>query len=146
MLKASFARALFLVLFSAFCSLLLASEPSFSKSYTFNLAKDEWGVVRIVDLSNKREEEFSFSPTLYDFTNLIINSFYRLYPKQIVLSLRQGGRTYIQLLRPATRYLPDDEVKLLLSFNSFKNGLVEIFVGILDPAGRVDVSFIEAKR
>ncbi|BCX79202.1 hypothetical protein LBC_06640 [Campylobacter sp. 19-13652] len=120
--------------------------PNFSAEHKFELKKDEWGVIRFTDLTNQKVEEFSFRWTLYDWTNLSLQSFYRLYPRQHVLSLRIGGRTFLQVLRPPTKYPPSDEVKLMISFTGFSAGVASFHAGVLDAAGRMSAEFIDPKR
>lgn len=144
LLLAKMIRFLLLVLFlykGAF-----AAAPNFSAEHKFELKKDEWGIVRLTDLANKKVEEFAFCWRLYDWTNLNVQSFYRLYPRQHVLSLRQGGRSFIQSLRPATKHPPSDEVKLMISFTGFNSGVASFHAGVLDAAGRMSAEFIDPKR
>lgn len=139
------------VFYAPFCLLLLfslafATPPAFSSEHSFELGKDEWAIVRLVDLSTSKEEEFSFSWRLFDHTNLIVQSFYRLYPRQLVLSLRVGQKTASYILRPPTRYPPVDEVRLLLSFEEFARSKAKLHIGIIDPASRMSAQFIDPKR
>lgn len=123
-----------------------AIEPNFSAEHTFELRKDEWGVIRLTELATQKVEEFSFRWSLYDWTNLTIQSFYRLYPRQHILSLRTGQRSLSQKLLPPTKYPPNDEASLLISFNKFDNGTASFHAGILDAGGRISAEFIDPKR
>lgn len=128
------------------CIRAYALAPNFSAEHNFELKKDEWGVVRFTDTASQRVEEFIFRWTLYDWTNLSLQSFYRLYPRQHVLSLRLGGRSLVQTVRPPTKYPPSDEVELMISFIGFNSGVASFHAGVLDANGRISAEFIDPKR
>ncbi|MBR8464107.1 hypothetical protein KDD93_05915 [Campylobacter sp. faydin G-24] len=128
-----------------FCTLCYAGAPKFdpAQTHTFELKKDEWARVFITEKATQKQDVFDFRWTLYDSTNIVVQSFFRRYPRQMSLSLRHGVDTYMQRILPDFTMPTTDAVKLYLSFVKFENRKASFNVNILDESKRIDVSFID---
>ena len=109
-------------LIALLAALVFAKEPNFDPSsvHTFELKKDEWARVFITEKRTQRVETFDFRWTLFDSTNITVQSFFRRYPRQMVFSLRQGQNTYMQRVLPDFTMPPNESVSLYISFIDFK--------------------------
>ena len=124
-------------------ALVFAKEPNFDPStiHTFELKKDEWARVFITEKRTQRVETFDFRWTLFDSTNITVQSFFRRYPRQIVFSLRHGQNTYMQRILPDFTMPPNESVSLYISFIDFRDKKAHLKVAVLDESKRVDVGF-----
>ena len=97
-------------------ALAFAKEPNFDPNsvHTFELKKDEWARVFITEKRTQRVETFDFRWTLFDSTNITVQSFFRRYPRQMVFSLRQGQNTYMQRVLPDFMMPPNESVSLYI--------------------------------
>ena len=79
-------------IFFLFAALAFGAAPNFdpSQTHTFELKKDEWGRVFITEKATQKRDVFDFRWTLFDSTNITVQSFFRRYPRQMVMSLRHG--------------------------------------------------------
>ncbi|QPH93600.1 hypothetical protein [Campylobacter concisus] len=130
-------------LIALLAALVFAKEPNFDPSsvHTFELKKDEWARVFITEKKTQRVETFDFRWTLFDSTNITVQSFFRRYPRQMVFSLRQGQNTYMQRVLPDFMMPPNESVSLYISFIDFKDKKAHFRVALLDESKRVDVGF-----
>lgn len=134
----------FTALIYAFCA-----EPKFEYSHEFRLKKDEIAKILFKDATDEENlegEYYSFRWTLYDGTNLIVNSWWRKYPRHMTMSLRHGARAYDELIFVPKTKLYGDEVRLYLVFTEFSKGMASIVAYIKDDSARSLVEFIEPKR
>lgn len=130
-------------LIALLAALVFAKEPNFDPNsvYTFELKKDEWARVFITEKKTQRVETFDFRWTLFDSTNITVQSFFRRYPRQMVFSLRQGQNTYMQRVLPDFMMPPNESVSLYISFIDFRDKKAHFRVALLDESKRVDVGF-----
>ncbi|AQW85703.1 hypothetical protein CPIN18021_0475 [Campylobacter pinnipediorum subsp. caledonicus] len=122
-----------------------ATEPDFDHSYVFELPKDEWGRVAIIQKQTNEKDYFDFRWTLFDTTNITVQSFFRRFPRHMVMGLQHGRDRYKQDILPSMKNPPDDGVKLYITFIDFKNNLGSFQIDILDGQKLVDVEFIRPK-
>ncbi|MDL0088333.1 hypothetical protein [Campylobacter gastrosuis] len=134
-----------LAVFALFTS-LFSAVPNYEPSFTFELFKDEWARVIITEKATLKRDSFDFRWTLFDSTNIIVQSFFRRYPRHFTMSLRHGQNRYKQGIIPDFNMPPNDIVKLYLTFVGFKNKMASFRVDILDESKRIDVEFLEPKR
>ncbi len=122
---------------------LNAAGLKFEYAKNFKLKKDEKAYVYVTEKGTARREVFIFSWTLYDGLNLVINSKFRKYPRQIMLSLRPALRLYKQSLLPPVRIATaqKEEVMIYLDFEAFERGKATINAYVWDKSNRVDVEF-----
>lgn len=136
---------LILWLLPFFCvSLLLGAQPKWTHYKEFILKKDEKAKIILIDRLHLIRDEFEFSWTLYDNTNLVVHTKFRNYPRQIVLSLRRGLEIYHQ---PILGFIKDplrDSVDLYLDFKEYRHydGTVVLDSYIMDQASRVEIEYI----
>ncbi|MCD8212548.1 MAG: hypothetical protein LUC34_00545 [Campylobacter sp.] len=137
-----------LCIFLSFFVFAFGGAPNFdpSQSHTFELKKDEWARVFITEKATQEREVFDFRWTLFDSTNITVQSFFRRYPRQMTMSLRHGQDTYMQRILPDFTMPPGDSVKLYLSFVKFENRTAHFLVNILDESKRIDVEFADPQR
>lgn len=133
----------FALLFLLFFSQILAAPPAFEPTHIFELKKDEWARIFITEKGTQRRESFDFRWTLFDSTNLVVQSFFRRYPRQMTMSLRHGQDTYMQRVLPDFTTPTNEAVKLYLTFVKFENRKASFKVGFIDEARRIDVEFID---
>ncbi len=128
-----------------FCvSLLLGAQPKWTHYKEFILKQDEKAKIILIDRLHLIRDEFEFSWTLYDNTNLVVHTKFRNYPRQIVLSLRRGLEMYHQ---PILGFIKDplrDSVDLYLDFKEYRHydGTVVLDSYIMDQASRVEIEYI----
>ena len=128
-----------------FCvSLLLGAQPKWTHYKEFILKKDEKAKIILIDRLHLIRDEFEFSWTLYDNTNLVVHTKFRNYPRQIVLSLRRWLEMYHQ---PILGFIKDplrDSVDLYLDFKEYRHydGTVVFDSYIMDQASRVEIEYI----
>lgn len=123
-----------------------ATPPQFSDTHTFELLKDEWARVFITEKESTKQDSFDFRWSLYDSVNIVIQSFFRNYPRHLVLALDNKRASYLQPLLPDFTMPPNDSTQLLLTFVEFKNHKAKFKVDIIDNAKRVDVEFIDPPK
>lgn len=123
-----------------------ATPPNFNSSYNFELLKDEWARVVIREKANNKTDVFDFRWTLFDTTNITIQSFFRRFPRHMTMSLRHGQDRYFQSVIPDFNVPTNDKVRLYLTFVGFKDNMASFRVDILDNERRVDVSFMAPVR
>ena len=135
-------------IFFLFMALAFGAAPNFdpSQTHTFELKKDEWGRVFITEKATQKRDVFDFRWTLFDSTNITVQSFFRRYPRQMVMSLRHGQDTYMQRVLPDFTIPPNESVTLYLSFVKFENRTAFFSVNILDESKRIDVEFVDPKK
>ncbi len=135
-------------IFFLFAALAFGATPNFdpSQTHTFELKKDEWGRVFITEKATQKRDVFDFRWTLFDSTNITVQSFFRRYPRQMVMSLRHGQDTYMQRVLPDFTMPPNESVTLYLSFVKFENRTAFFSVNILDESKRIDVEFVDPKK
>ncbi|MGG7073049.1 hypothetical protein U5B43_02145 [Campylobacter sp. 9BO] len=134
--------ALFLML-AAFC---FAAPPVFNSTHTFELKKDEWARVWVTEKATQQRDSFDFRWTLFDATNIIVQSFFRRYPKHLTLALDNKRASFLQKLVPDFTMPPTDSAQLLLTFIDFKDKKAKFKVDIIDGANRVDVEFVDPPK
>jgi len=126
----------------------LHAKVQWAGQYRFVLEKDEWASVvvfpqHLKDEADGGREEYQFSWTLYDTTNLIVHTRFRGFVKQHTLSLRRGLETVREPLvgDPANRI--EGKTQLWLVFESFEteNNRAVLEVYIEDNQKRVLVEF-----
>lgn len=137
-------RFLFLI---AFILLSLKAEPSFSFKHKFELKINEVARVEIKELEFEKKHFFDFSWTLYDYTNIIIHSRYKRWPRQFVLSLRRNLNWAIQSLIPNIKN-PHLPTRLILEFKDFdlQAKKAVFIVYIEDGLSKVEAKFIDPKK
>ncbi|MBE3609144.1 hypothetical protein [Campylobacter californiensis] len=133
---------IFLGLF-VFINFAFAGVANFNPTYEFELKKDQWARVFITEKATQKRDSFDFRWTLFDSTNIIMQSFFRRYPRHMTMSLRHGHDTYMQRIIPDFTRPTNDSVKLYLSFIKFENKKATFKVNILDEEKRIDVEFID---
>lgn len=136
----------YLLVIFILCINVHSAEPAFTAKHVFELKGGEWARVNIKQKENNKIENFDFSWSIFDETNLIMQTFFRHYPNQFTLNLAQRRQHYVQKILTANKLPPTDEVLLMLVFDEFNNGKAKITVGILDPAGRIDSEFIQGQN
>jgi len=139
---------LFKGLLLAALTLSLHAKVEWAHQYRFVLEKDEWASVfvypeHLKDEVNGGREEYRFSWTLYDTTNLIVHTRFRGFPKQHTLSLRRGLEAVREplLFDPANRIA--GKTALWLVFEDFdtekKVAFLEVYIE--DRQKRVLIEF-----
>ena len=130
--------------FLALCAACaFAGPPAFEPVHTFELKKDEWARVIITEKATQKQDSFDFRWTIFDSTNIVVQSFFRRYPRQMVMSLRHGQNTYMQRVMPDFTMPQNDGVKLYVTFVKFENRKASFLVGIIDEDKRIDTEFID---
>lgn len=132
-------------IFIAFCA-AFATPPQFASSHTFELKKDEWARVFITEKSTQKQDSFDFRWTLFDNTNLTLQSFFRYYPRHFVLALDYGRNRAQQDVLPDFTMPPSDITKIYITFLKFENKKATLRVDLLDPSARVDVMYIDPPK
>ena len=128
-----------------FCfGLLYGVAPKWTHQKEFILKKDEKAKVVLTDRIRLIRDEFEFSWTLYDNTNLVVHTKFRNYPRQIVLSLRRGLEIYHQPILAFIKNPLNDSVDLYLNFKEYRSydGTVVFDTYIMDKAARVEIEYI----
>ncbi|MGH1600655.1 hypothetical protein [Campylobacter majalis] len=138
----------FFIYFAFLCIInsAFATPPDFNPSHEFELKKDEWARVIIIEKASNIKEIFDFRWTLFDTTNITVQSFFRRFPRHMSMSLRHGQNRYVQRILPDFNKPPNDGVKLYLSFIDFKNKKAKFRVDILDIQKKIDVEFVSPRR
>ncbi|MDO5045318.1 hypothetical protein [Campylobacter sp.] len=135
-----------LIVFFLFLSFLQAASLVFESEHTFELKKDEWARVFVTEKGTNEKDSFDFRWTLFDNTNIIVHTRYRNYPRQLVMSLRRGLKSYKQSLIPDYKMQPNDIAWLLLEFENFNESKGIFKVYIKDEPRRLDVEFVDPPR
>lgn len=128
-----------------FCvGMLFGVAPKWTHHKEFILKKDEKAKVVLTDRIRLIRDEFEFSWTLYDNTNLVVHTKFRNYPRQIVLSLRRGLEIYHQPILAFIKNPLNDSVDLYLNFKEYRSsdGAVVLDTYIMDKAARVEIEYI----
>ncbi|MBE0494815.1 MAG: hypothetical protein IBX45_00250 [Campylobacterales bacterium] len=140
------------LLFAAF-TLPLYAKVEWAHQYRFVLEKDEWASVFVYPEYLKDEvgggrEEYRFSWTLYDTTNLVVHTRFRGFPKQHTLSLRRGLETVIEplLVDPANRIAGKAELWLVFEGFDAEKKVAFLEVYIQDRQKRVLIEFDDPRR
>ncbi|WP_169763858.1 hypothetical protein [Campylobacter mucosalis] len=133
-------------LIAFFATFLFATPPNFASTHTFELKKDEWARVFVVEKATQKMDSFDFRWTLFDTKNINLQTFFRFYPKHVVLGLAHKQDRFVQSIIPAFNQPPQDSVKLYLTFLEFKNKRAFFRVDILDPSSRIDTQFIDPPK
>lgn len=138
MLKISLNISLFLALLFHTCD----AAVDFSFEHKFVLKRNQKARVIVRDLEFEKKYFFDFSWTLYDFTNIIVHSRYRRWPRQFVLSMRRNLDWATQTLVPNLR-IPWEPTRLILEFKDFniKKKTAVFMIYIEDKQGKVEVKF-----
>lgn len=125
----------------------LQARPVFEYKHEFKLKRNEIAKVIITDKETLKKYDFTFSWTLYDFTNIIIHSKYKRWPRQFVLSLRRNLAWATQTLVPNLR-IAWEPSRLILSFKGFDlaKKTASFLVLIEDKQNKVNAKFINTKR
>nr|WP_139453737.1 exporting protein [Campylobacter armoricus] len=125
----------------------LKAEVFFDYTYKFTLSKDEKASVKIKEIDYPDETYyFDFSWTLFDFTNIIVHSKYKKYPRQFVMSLRRNLNWVDQTLIPDYKNPHIDRARLILEFSDFKKGEAVFTVYIEDKDKRLEVKFLDPRK
>lgn len=128
-----------------FCvGMLFGVAPKWTHHKEFILKKDEKAKVILIDRLHLIRDEFEFSWTLYDNTNLVVHTKFRNYPRQIVLSLRRGLEMYHQPILAFIKNPLNDSVDLYLNFKEYRSydGTVVFDTYIMDKISRVEIEYI----
>ncbi|WP_261517939.1 hypothetical protein [Campylobacter lanienae] len=128
-----------------FCvGMLFGVVPKWTHYKEFILKKDEKAKVVLTDRIRLIRDEFEFSWTLYDNTNLVVHTKFRNYPRQIVLSLRRGLEMYHQPILAFIKDPLNDSVDLYLNFKEYRSfdGTVVFDTYIMDKTARVEIEYI----
>lgn len=135
-----------LFVFFVFLAPLQAANIAFEEEHLFELKKDEWARVFVTEKGTSDRDSFDFRWTLFDNTNIIVHTRYRNYPRQLVLSLRRGLKSYKKSLIPDYKMPPNDIAWLLLEFEDFKDAKANFKVYIKDEPRRLEIEFKDPKR
>ena len=128
-----------------FCvGMLFGVAPKWTHHKEFILKKDEKAKVVLTDRIRLIRDEFEFSWTLYDNTNLVVHTRFRSYPRLIVLSLTRGLEIYHQPILAFIKNPLNDSVDLYLNFKEYRSydGTVVFDTYIMDKAARVETEYI----
>ena len=125
----------------------LWAEPSFEYTYKFVLKKDERASVEIREIGfEDKVQNFDFYWTLFDNTNIIVNSKFRKFPRQFVMSLRRNLDWVSQTLIPDYTNPHIDRARLILEFSAYSRGEATFNVYIEDKQNRLMVEFLDPKK
>lgn len=124
------------------CFSLNAASPKFDYSKEFKLKKDEKASIIFTYKNDLSRDDFVFSWTLFDNTNLVLHTKFRKYPRQIVLSRRPGLELYRQNILTDLKSPLKDEVTLYLEFKNYEKGVATFMAYITDKTKRVEVEFL----
>jgi hypothetical protein len=128
-----------------FCfGLLYGVAPKWTHQKEFILKKDEKAKIIFFERRHQIKDEFEFSWTLYDNTNLVVHTKFRKYPRQIVLSLRRGLEMYRQPILAFIKNPLVDNEDLYLVFKEYRHydGSVVFDALIMDQSARVEIEYI----
>ncbi|MBZ7938382.1 exporting protein [Campylobacter sp. W0014] len=140
-------KLFFLSLFILVCESHLNAAPVFEYTYKFVLKKDQRASVQIKEVGYENKvQNFDFYWTLFDNTNIIVQSKFRKYPRQFVMSLRRNLDWVTQTLIPDYTNPNIDRARLILEFSGYNKGLATFTVYIEDKESRVMVEFLDPRK
>ncbi|MBZ7940408.1 exporting protein [Campylobacter molothri] len=125
----------------------LNAAPVFEYTYKFVLKKDQRASIQIKEIGYEdKVQNFDFYWTLFDNANIIVQSKFRKYPRQFVMSLRRNLDWVTQTLIPDYTNPHIDRARLILEFSGYNKGLATFTVYIEDKESRVMVEFLDPRK